>query len=59
MRIKTWTLSDEFWGKIKDEIPKPKRDPKREYKRKAGRGRKPADTKGLEGILYVLRTVCQ
>lgn len=61
MRIKTWTLSDEFWEMIKDELPKPtKRDPNRTYKRKPGGGRKPTDLKKvLEGILYVLRTGCQ
>ncbi|WP_435368006.1 transposase [Paenibacillus pasadenensis] len=57
----TWTLSDEFWQMIKDELPKPtKRDPNRTYKRKPGGGRKPTDLKNvLEGILFVLRTGCQ
>lgn len=60
MRTKPWTLSDEFWEKIKDEIPKRKRDAKREYQRKPGGGRKPTEPrKVLEGILYVLRTGCQ
>ncbi len=60
MRTKPWTLSDEFWEIVKDEIPQRKRDTNREYKRKPGGGRKAADPrKVLEGILYVLRTGCQ
>ena len=34
----SWTLSDELWKKIKDEIPKRKRDKNREYKNKPGQG---------------------
>ena len=38
---KSWTLSDEFWEKVKDYIPKnPGRDPEKEYKHKPGQGRK-------------------
>ncbi|MDR1364831.1 MAG: hypothetical protein LBJ32_04320 [Oscillospiraceae bacterium] len=29
---KSWTISDEFWEKIKDHIPKHKRDLNKEYK---------------------------
>ncbi len=57
---KSWTISDEFWEAIKDEIPVYERDPNKEYKRKPGGGRKPPDMrKILEGIFYVLRTGCQ
>lgn len=57
---RSWTLSDELWEKVKDEIPKRKRDPEKEYKNRPGRGRKPIPPrKILEGILYVLRTGCQ
>jgi len=60
MRTKPWTISNEFWEVVKDEIPQPKRDENREYKRKPGGGRKPAEPRQvLEGILYVLRTGCQ
>lgn len=58
---KSWTLSDEFWEKVKDEIPPtPGRDPQKQYQNKAGQGRKRLDQrKVLSGIFYVLRTGCQ
>ena len=59
---KSWTISDEFWEEVKDEIPKRKtvRDPDKTYQRKPGQGRKPLDPREvLEGILYILRTGCQ
>lgn len=52
-----WTISDEFWEEIKEEIPKKKRDPAKKYKNAPGQGRKPmSERKALEGIFYVLRT---
>lgn len=57
---KSWTISDELWEAITDEIPKQKRDPNKIYKNKPGQGRKPIPArKVLEGIFYVLRTGCQ
>ena len=57
---RSWTLSDELWERVKDEIPQRKRDTNKEYKNKPGQGRKPIPPrKILEGILYVLRTGCQ
>ena len=58
---KSWTISDEFWEKVKNEIPAAKgRDPQREYKHRPGQGRKRLDPrKVLSGIFYVLRTGCQ
>lgn len=58
---KSWTLSDEFWEKVKDEIPAPKgRDPHKQYRHRPGQGRKRLDPrKVLSGIFYVLRTGCQ
>ena len=57
---RSWTLSDELWEKVKDEIPKRQRDENKTYKNKPGQGRKPIPPrKVLEGILYVLRTGCQ
>jgi transposase len=57
---KSWEISDEFWEAIKDKIPKRRRIEEREYKRKAGGGRKPLEPrKVLAGIFYVLRTGCQ
>jgi transposase len=58
--IKSWTVSDEMWGKVEPLIPQPKRDRRRKYKRKPGGGRKPLDLrKVFEGIVFVLRTGCQ
>jgi transposase len=56
----SWTLSTEFWNKIKTLIPRYQRDTNKEYKRKEGGGRKaPCYRRILEGIFYVLRTGCQ
>ena len=55
-----WTISDEFWEAVKEEIPKKERDPAKKYKNAPGQGRKPMPArKALEGIFYVLRTGCQ
>ena len=58
---KSWTLSDEFWEKVKDYIPQnPGRDPEKEYKHKPGQGRKRLEPrKVLTGIFYILRSGCQ
>lgn len=56
----SWTISDEFWAVIKDEIPQKERDPEKQYKHAPGQGRPPIPArKVLEGIFYVLRTGCQ
>ena len=56
----SWTISDEFWDAVKDQIPVKKRDPKKKYKNAPGQGRRPIPPrKVLEGIFYVLRTGCQ
>ena len=58
--IRSWTISDEFWEEIKDEVPETKRDAQKHYVHALGQGckRMPA-RKALEGIFYVLRTGCQ
>ena len=58
---KSWTISDELWEKVKDEIPAAEgRDPQRQYQHRPGQGRKRLDSrKVLSGIFYVLRTGCQ
>ncbi len=57
---KSWTISDELWETVKDEIPQRKRDPEKVYQNKPGQGRPPLPArKVLEGIFYVLRTGCQ
>ena len=56
----SWTISDELWEAIKDQVPTKQRDPNKVYKREPGAGRKPLETRRvLEGICYVLRTGCQ
>ena len=58
--IKSWTISDEFWERVKPLIPKPTRDRKVEYVRRPGGGRKAMEPrKVFAGIVYVLRTGCQ
>jgi transposase len=57
VRIKTWEISDAFWALAEPLVPKPKRDPNKVYKRKAGGGRKPASPRAIfAAIVYVLRT---
>lgn len=57
---KSWEISDEFWDKVKNHIPPKERIAGKEYKRKPGGGRKPADPKTvLSAIFYVLRTGIQ
>jgi len=60
-QTRSWEVSEAFWERVKPLIPVlPKRKAGKEYKRKAGGGRKPMDTrKVFEGIVYVLRTGCQ
>lgn len=60
-KIRSWEVSDAFWERVKPLLPVlPKRDPEKEYKRKAGGGRKPMEPrKVFEAIVYVLRTGCQ
>jgi len=59
-RIQSWEVSDAFWNKVEPLIPVKKRDPNKTYKRKAGGGRKPIESRTIfEAILYVLRTGCQ
>ena len=56
----SWEITDEFWEEVKNLIPEKQRDPNKEYKRAAGAGRKPMESrKVLEAIFYVLRTGIQ
>ena len=56
----SWTISDELWEGIKDEVPETKRDPQKHYVHVPGQGRKPMPAREApEGIFYVLRTGCQ
>lgn len=58
--VKSWEVSDKFWEKVEPLIPQVHRVTTREYKRKAGGGRKPLPARQVfEGIIYVLRTGCQ
>jgi transposase len=59
-RVNSWEVSDSFWGKVEQFIPKPERVAGKQYSRKTGGGRKPKDKRLIfEGIVYVLRTGCQ
>ena len=59
-KVKSWEVSDSFWGKVEPLIPKPEREAGKKYNRNAGGGRKPKDKRLIfEGIVYVLRTGCQ
>jgi len=59
-RVASWEVSDALWQQVEPLIPKPQRDPKREYQRKPGGGRKPLPPRQVfAGILYVLRTGIQ
>jgi len=58
--MESWKVSNELWEQVAPLIPKPKRDPARTYKRRAGGGRKPAPARNVfEAILYILRTGIQ
>ena len=60
-QIKSWTVSDELWGKIQGLVPPPPPRPAdKVFKRKSGAGRKPMpDRRAFEAIVYVLRTGIQ
>jgi len=59
-RTKSWEVSDALWCRVKPLIPRRKRDPNKDYKRKEGGGKKPLDSRRVfEGIVYALRTGCQ
>lgn len=59
-KVRSWEVSDEFWGRVEPLIPARKRTNEGSYKRKPGGGRKPMDPrKTFEGIVFVLRTGCQ
>jgi len=56
----SWTISDEVWEAIKDDIPKRERDPKKKICSCPRSGTQAnASQEGAEGIFYVLRTGCQ
>jgi len=58
--VPSWEISANFWRKVEPLIPKPKRDPNREYLRKPGAGRKPLPPRQVfAGIVFVLRTGIQ
>ncbi len=37
----SWTISDEFWDVIKEDIPKKEQDPKKKYVHALGQSRRP------------------
>lgn len=59
-QIKSWAVSDALWAKVEPLVPVRRRPAEREYRRKAGGGRKPMPPrKVFSAIVYVLRTGCQ
>jgi transposase len=59
-RIRSWEVSEAFWARVEPFLPRRERDPRRDYRRKTGGGRKPLPLRRVfEGIVYVLRTGCQ
>jgi transposase len=58
--IQSWEVSDALWQQVAPLIPKPQRDPNREYQRQPGGGRKPLPSRQVfAGIVSVLRTGIQ
>lgn len=56
----SWEVTDAFWQRVEPLVPKPARDPNKQYLRGAGAGRPPkAPRLVFEAIVYVLRTGCQ
>ncbi len=53
-RLPSWVVSDAFWSRIEPLIPLPQRDPEKEYKRKAGGGRKPKAARTVFGSVPLL-----
>lgn len=59
-RTKPWEVSDKLWKQVEPLLPEPERDPSKQYQRKEGAGRTPADPrKVFAAIVRVLRTGCQ
>jgi transposase len=53
----SWEITDEFWARAEPLIPPSQRDPAKEYQRRPGGGRPPADPRtAFEGIFFVPRT---
>jgi len=58
--VQSWEVSEAFWAQVEPLIPRPRRNPRQRYRRKAGGGRQPIPARRVfEGIVYVLRTGCQ
>ena len=56
----SWEITDGFWEVAKPLLPKKERDSNKEYKRKAGGGRRPMEPRNvLEAIFYLLPTGIQ
>ena len=58
--MRSWTVSDALWSKVKPFVPVSGRLAGRSYQRRAGAGRKRKDERLVfSAIVYVLRTGCQ
>lgn len=59
-RVQAWEVTDAFWSRVAPLVPIQERAADREYRRKAGGGRKGlAPRRVFEAIVYVARTGCQ
>jgi transposase len=60
-KARSWEVSDGFWRRVEPLVPpRVTRVPGHPYRRKAGAGRKPMDSRRVfEAIVFVLRTGCQ
>ena len=60
LKLRSWEISDDFWGQIEPLIPNSSRDPKVKYRRVSGGGRKSLPKRRVfEAIVYVARTGIQ
>ena len=56
----SWLVTDAFWARVEPLVPRPTRDPNRQYQRRSGAGCPPKPARlVLEGIMHVLLTGCQ
>ena len=60
MKMRSWEVSEKFWGLVEPLIPERRRPRNRKYRRKEGGGRKAMEPrKVFEAIVFVLRTGIQ
>ena len=53
----SWEITDEFWEEVKNLLPEKQRDPNKEYKRAAGAGRKPMESRKIYLHLSLINSI--